>query len=182
MNLSRSQLVSNQTKSLANVSVRGTFAGKAHAPITKSLTVVRCSEDPNAPVPVEQAVAAAVTTKKEPYAMNFNGFAPETINGRLAQVGIVAGLGAEISSGESFATQFHDHPIAFGLACTLITAATFMPAMQQATEYNSNPTSKEGQVIFNADAEKLNGRAAMIGMVAILATEYLKGGALFGGM
>merc|ERR1712086_122264 len=178
MNLSRSQLVSNQTKSLSNVSVRGTFAGKARAPISKSLTVVRCSEDPNTPVPVVQAVAAAATPKKEPYPMNFNGFAPETINGRLAQVGFVAGLGAEIASGESFATQFHDHPVAFGFACALISAATFMPNMQGARDYDANPASKEDNngTLFNKEAEKTNGRAAMLGIVAILATEYIKGG------
>ncbi len=32
--------------------------------------------------------------------MNFNGIAPELINGRLAMVGFLAAVGAELSSGE----------------------------------------------------------------------------------
>jgi len=145
----------------------------------RSTVLVRASDEPQTATPMQPAdkVSAAIKVQ-EPFAMNFNGFAPETINGRLAQIGFIAGVGAEISSGESFAYQFQSHPIAFGLTCALITAASFMPAMQGAKDYTSNPNSVPNQGLFNVDAEKLNGRAAMIGIVAILATEYFKGGAL----
>merc|ERR1712003_155298 len=38
--------------------------------------------------------------------MGFSGWAPEVINGRLAMVGILAGLGAQLATGESIPTQF----------------------------------------------------------------------------
>merc|ERR1712222_35683 len=113
--------------------------------------------------------------------MKFSGFAPEIINGRVAQVAFMAGLGAEISTGESFPQQFHDHPFALAFAAGLITMASFMPSIQGSTDYTSNPNSVPGQdeATFNPDAEKLNGRVAMLGLMGILAVESLKGGALF---
>merc|ERR1711923_15282 len=177
----KSQLtVARTSTGLANSRMNGRVlsAPKLRAQSRKSL-VVR-AEEPSTSEPVP-AAAAETMAPKEPFAMNFNGFAPETINGRLAQVGFVAGVGAEIGSGESFATQFHDHPVAFLLASSLITLATFMPTLQSSTEYNSNPASMQSAKsgLFNVDAEKLNGRAAMLGIVAILATEAIKGSALF---
>eukprot|EP00239_Pterosperma_sp_CCMP1384_P005092 CAMPEP_0197847342 /NCGR_PEP_ID=MMETSP1438-20131217/5748_1 /TAXON_ID=1461541 /ORGANISM="Pterosperma sp., Strain CCMP1384" /LENGTH=183 /DNA_ID=CAMNT_0043459231 /DNA_START=87 /DNA_END=638 /DNA_ORIENTATION=+ len=155
------------------------FAPKASKGSMRTSMIVRAEGDK--PIEMEPAAEVAKTViAADPFPMNFNGFAPETINGRLAQLGFVAGLGAEITTGESFTTQFQSHPVAFGFACGLITLASFMPNMQGATEYTSNPDSVITSGPFTADAEKLNGRAAMLGMVAMLATEYIKGGALIG--
>jgi len=170
----------------ANKSVRTVRSSRTNYKRPRPVFSVRASSDSENTVesssssmaPASEVSAAAVKST-EPFAMNFNGFAPETINGRLAQIGFIAGVGAEIGSGESFAYQFQNHPIAFGFACALITAASFMPSMQKAKDYTSNPKTVPNQGLFSVDAEKLNGRAAMLGIVAILGTEYFKGGALF---
>merc|ERR1711879_551393 len=107
--------------------------------------------------------------------MAFSGFAPEVINGRLAQVAFVAALGAEIGSGETLATQFQTHPAAFAFATILVTVATFMPTMQNADNYTSDPKTHPNKGVFNVDAEMMNGRAAMLGLVALLGTEAIKG-------
>jgi len=169
------------TKSIRN----RTVGSRARITSRGSKLVVRASENkPNPSVtsdnelkPTIESVAAA--KKKEPFAMNFDGFAPEVINGRLAQIGFLAAVGAEVASGESLATQFQTHPVAFGLTAALITAATFMPRIQSATSYTSDPKSIKTEGPFTVDAEMMNGRAAMLGMVALLGTEALKGGALF---
>merc|ERR1712037_797091 len=148
-------------------------------PQPKRIVSVRC-EAVDEPVPVTVAAEAAkVKPVPESFldSMKFSGFAPEIINGRVAQVAFMAGLGAEISTGESFPQQFHDHPFALALAAGLVTMASFMPSIQGSTEYTSNPNSLPGQneATFNPDAEKLNGRTAMMGLMGILVVESLKG-------
>merc|ERR1719398_402469 len=46
--------------------------------------------------------------------MNFNSWAPEVINGRLAQLGFVAAVQSEISTGQTLAEQFQNNFTAFG--------------------------------------------------------------------
>merc|ERR1711967_108543 len=107
--------------------------------------------------------------------MGFSGFAPEVINGRLAMLGFLAGIGAESAQHETFAYQFSNHPVAFTFSALLITAASFMPAMQGETKYTPDPKSMGERGLFSQDAEMLNGRVAMLGMVAMLATEGVLG-------
>ena len=38
--------------------------------------------------------------------MNFDGYLPETVNGRLAQVGFVAAIAGEITTHQTLAEQF----------------------------------------------------------------------------
>merc|ERR1712232_659389 len=79
----------------------------------KRTCVVVCAQNP---APVEKKTSPdAAPKEKKPFAMNFNGFAPETINGRLAQLGFVAAVGAELASGESLSAQFSHYPMAFAL-------------------------------------------------------------------
>merc|ERR1712242_581351 len=81
--------------------------------------------------PIVQAVASSSFSPLD--AMGFSGFAPEVINGRLAMLGFLAGVGAEMAQHETFAYQFSNHPVAFTFSALLITAASFMPAMQGET-------------------------------------------------
>ena len=86
--------------------------------------------------------------------MAFDGAAPELINGRLAMVGFLAALGAELSSGEGVIMQLNDAPGPVLVTFTLIAAATFVPLLQ-----GQNPDAQKAGP-FTAAAEMLNGRAA----------------------
>jgi hypothetical protein len=105
--------------------------------------------------------------------MAFSGPAPEIINGRLAMLGVVAALAAEFASGESVFKQLSEEPTGVVAVFALIIAASFAPLLS-----NVLP-SAESLGPFNAKAEMLNGRAAMIGIAALLAIEAAKGSALF---
>mmetsp|Transcript_37775 Transcript_37775/g.82171 ORF Transcript_37775/g.82171 Transcript_37775/m.82171 type:complete len:174 (-) Transcript_37775:253-774(-) len=110
--------------------------------------------------------------------MGFAGFGPETINGRSAMCGITAGLAAELATGDSFPTQLYEHPAAFALVVSLVTAATYFPSAQGLNSYNSNPDTLDIG-LFTPHAERVNGRSAMIGIAIIMTLEMIKGGALF---
>merc|ERR1711865_758603 len=177
MNLTSSKLATRTSASTGSRSLAAPRTSRAFASRSASVSV-RCEVAP------EDAPKSSLIAP-----MTFSGWAPEIINGRIAQIGFVAGLGAEAASGETFATQFAENPGAFALCVGLIGIASVMPSFMKIymgkddQEFNSNPTTKAEnlQGMFNVDAEKLNGRAAMIGIVSIVATEFVKGGPLLGG-
>ena len=105
-------------------------------------------------------------------------FKPE----QLAANGLfVAGLGAELSTGESFTAQFAHHVPSIVFASGLITLASFMPNMQNTDEYKANPTTfKNIERPFTVEAERTNGRGAMVGLVAMFIVEKLIGGPITG--
>lgn len=105
--------------------------------------------------------------------MKFDGPAPETINSRLAMLGITWAFVAEILTGQSVWEQVTEGRglIWFLFVAPIVIGATLIPM------YNKeSPDSRENGP-FNAQNERWNGRAAMIGLVALLVTEniYLKG-------
>ncbi|KAG6541756.1 hypothetical protein Mapa_016768 [Marchantia paleacea] len=119
---------------------------------------------PPTPVPKRK-----VSTSFE-YVFSFSGPAPEIINGRLAMLGFVAALGVELNTGDGILTQISNGGIAWlVLATSIITYASLVPMFQ-----GISPVSRENR-IFTAKAEIWNGRAAMIGAVALAITEYLTG-------
>merc|ERR1712086_501460 len=159
---------------------RGFVAAKGRHTVSRSAILVRASKEPQYQTswPADMSNMTFDDYEPEPpSAMNFNGFVPELINGRLAQVGFVAGLGAELSTHQSLLTQAQQHPMALPFACFFITAASFIPAIKANNQSTSNPESVQDQGVFNVDAERMNGRVAMLGMAAFLATEAMKGGA-----
>merc|ERR1712078_28410 len=119
--------------------------------------------------------------------MNFNAWAPEVINGRLAQLGFVAAVQSEISTGQTLAEQFQNNFTAFGASVLLVTVASFAPSLQQAITkdlpgnksigYASDPKtiapSEDPFGIFKESSEMANSRAAMVGIAAMLVTEQL---------
>jgi hypothetical protein len=130
---------------------------------------------PEAPAPKPSMKEAVMNT------MSFGGWAPELINGRVAQIAFVAGLGAELSTGESFTSQFAAHTGAIVFASGLITLASFMPNMQNADDYTANPASLgKSNGPWTTSAEMTNGRGAMVGLVAMLLVEKLVGGPITG--
>lgn len=103
--------------------------------------------------------------------MAFDGPGPETINGRLAMLGLVyawfnerfTGLpvGSQVALGPGFA--------GFLFVAQVITWASLVPLAQ-----GLSPDSIKGGPfgIFRAKAERWNGRLAMLGFSALLITEF----------
>ena len=138
-------------------------------------TAIRASEEPAAEPAPEVPAAPAVPTSftlaqafafSGPEGSNFIASGPELMNGRLAMLGFVAAAGAEISTGETVAQQFNDAPTA-----VLMTVALFVAASLKVFTTNtvSDPIGP-----FTKEKELLNGRAAMIGMAALLGFEAVK--------
>nr|AAK59376.1 early light-inducible protein ELIPA [Syntrichia ruralis] len=105
--------------------------------------------------------------------MKFDGPAPETINSRLAMLGITWAFVAEIITGQSVWEQVTEGRglIWFLFVAPIIIGATLIPM------FNRESPDSRANGPFNAQNERWNGRAAMIGLVALLVTEniYLKG-------
>jgi len=120
------------------------------------------------------------------------GNASEILNGRAAMVGFTAALLVELSKQESLFNQMwnvRDVGIRtlllpklgfFLIPVTVIgvLAASFAPSLRGKKENGLNvPAEPYGP--FTPSAETINGRAAMIGLVALLAVESSTGSALF---
>lgn len=103
----------------------------------------------------------------------FSGPAPERINGRLAMVGFVSALAVELARGDDLATQLMNGGLPwFAGTAALLSVASLVPLFK-----GVSAQSKSGS-LMTADAELWNGRLAMLGLVALAFTEYLKGGPL----
>ncbi|CAN6197041.1 unnamed protein product [Urochloa humidicola] len=104
-------------------------------------------------------------------ALAFSGPAPERINGRLAMVGFVSALAVEAARGDGLLAQAGNSAglTWFAYTAVVLSAASLAPLLQG--------ESVEGRSggLFTADAELWNGRLAMLGLVALAATEYLTG-------
>jgi hypothetical protein len=125
--------------------------------------------------PPTTPVAVAATTNGVSFfdAMSFsNPVGPETINGRLAMLGLFAAIGAEVATGESFFTQFSEATPVVLATWAIISVASLVPIMRGA-----DPTAAFGPMTHTA--EMANGRAAMMGLAALLIIELTKEGALF---
>ncbi|KAG6557894.1 hypothetical protein Mapa_000071 [Marchantia paleacea] len=98
----------------------------------------------------------------------FDGAAPETINGRLAMVGIVWAAVAERISGLTVFDQLYTQGtgLVFYVALVpLIAYASIVPML------NGESTDARSFGPFTARAERWNGRLAMLGFLSLLLTE-----------
>ncbi|KAK2980652.1 hypothetical protein RJ640_011460 [Escallonia rubra] len=124
----------------------------------------------------EEAGPAAVPPKgstKFTDVLAFSGPAPEVINGRLAMIGFVAAIGAELASGQDVFQQLANGGVPAFLGTSIVlSAASLVPLFKGVS------AASKSDGIMTSDAEIWNGRFAMLGLVALAFTEYVKGGAL----
>ncbi|KAJ0594160.1 putative chlorophyll A-B binding protein [Helianthus annuus] len=146
-----------------------------------NFAVVRCmsqdqqpstdaSKTPSAPPPPPPA--PKVSTKFSDV-LAFGGPAPERINGRLAMIGFVSAMAVELSNGQDvFAQISHGGVPAFVATSLVLSVASLVPLFKGVrAESKSNG-------LMTSDAELWNGRAAMLGLVALAFTEYVTGSPL----
>ncbi|KAL0035380.1 hypothetical protein WJX77_003777 [Trebouxia sp. C0004] len=103
-------------------------------------------------------------------AQAFDGPAPETINGRLAMLGVVTCLGAEVTTNVGIQEQIAKAPFAILGTFVLISLASYIPIFRG---YTRKEPFANG--IWTPKAENWNGRTAMIGFTGIVLTEALAG-------
>lgn len=122
---------------------------------------------PSAPSPQETPKAYSFGD-----AMSFAGPAPEVINGRLAMLGFVAGVGAELFTGQPILSQFGSHPVIIAGVFGLFIVASLIPLL-------SGADRKQSVGPLTPRVELFNGQAAMLGFAAMIILESLNGKPLF---
>ncbi|OIW06642.1 hypothetical protein TanjilG_04036 [Lupinus angustifolius] len=138
----------------------------------ESTTPVAPPKPSPSPQPPPPTRAPKVSTKFGDL-LAFSGPAPERINGRLAMIGFVAAIAVELSNGEDVFTQISNGGIPWFLGTSvLLTLASLIPLFQGVS------VESKSKKIMSSDAELWNGRFAMLGLVALAFTEFLKGGTL----
>ncbi|CAI8604606.1 unnamed protein product [Vicia faba] len=105
--------------------------------------------------------------------MAFSGPAPERINGRLAMIGFVAAMGVEIAKGQGLFEQLSGGGVPWFLGTSvLLSLASLIPFFQGVS------VESKSKGVMSSDAELWNGRIAMLGLVALAFTEFVKGTSL----
>ncbi|CAF2099191.1 BnaA05g16860D [Brassica napus] len=138
-------------------------------PLTSAAQPLPKSSSPPPPPPPTKP---KVSTKFSDL-LAFSGPAPERINGRLAMVGFVAALAVELSKGENVFAQISDGGVSWFLGTTaILTLASLVPLFQGIT------AESKSKGFMTSNAELWNGRFAMLGLVALAFTEFVKGGTL----
>ncbi|CAI8586375.1 unnamed protein product [Vicia faba] len=130
---------------------------------------------PSTPTPSSQPAftrPAKMSTKFSDL-MAFSGPVPERINGRLAMIGFVAAMGVEIAKGQGLFEQLSGGGVPWFLGTSvLLSLASLIPFLQGVS------VESKSKSIMSSDAELWNGRIAMLGLVALAFTEYVKGTSL----
>ncbi|EFJ51716.1 hypothetical protein VOLCADRAFT_103348 [Volvox carteri f. nagariensis] len=146
------------------------YGGKSYSPEEWADTVRQRSLVRPAAATVLAAKQGSSTLLSFSDVMSFSGTAPEIVNGRLAMLGFVSAIAAELVSGEGVLRQWREEPTGVSLAFVLFIAGSLVTAFQPKRDDRLGP--------FTPQAELINGRAAMIGFAALLVIEAVKGSPL----
>ncbi|WVY96119.1 hypothetical protein V8G54_028270 [Vigna mungo] len=128
---------------------------------------------PVTPPPSVEPVKQPKVSTKFSDVLAFSGPAPERINGRLAMIGFVAAMAVEVAKGQGVFEQISNGGIPWFLGTSVIfTLASLVPLFQGVS------VESKSKGFMSSDAELWNGRFAMLGLIALAFTEYVKGGTL----
>ena len=118
------------------------------------------------PEPEESLLSSVLATFGNPRAV-------ETINGRVAMLGFVNAVSAEQTT---HTTLFEQFPAALG-PVALITLASLAPKLRNNPQAPKDGVTEDAEAffVFRSDAERLNGRAAMVGITAWALIEAVSG-------
>jgi hypothetical protein len=111
------------------------------------------------------------------------GRAQEVLNSRTAMLGFVAAIVAELATHESVLQQITTrgssfNVLALGLTVATVFISSFAPRVNGLKENGLDVEAKPSWGVFTQGAELINGRWAMIGFIALVITEQLKGSSL----
>ncbi len=83
-------------------------------------------------------------------------------------LGVVAALAAEVATNKNVVQQVQAYPRTIAFTFLLWSVASLVPILRG--------VPRKGNFIFTSGRELINGRIAMLGFVALIATEYFSGG------
>ncbi|CAJ2630161.1 early light-induced protein chloroplastic-like [Trifolium pratense] len=132
----------------------------------------KLSVDPITPPSAASTRSPKISTKFTDL-MAFSGPAPERINGRLAMIGFVAAIGVELAKGQGLFDQISGGGVPWFLyTSVLLSVASLVPLFEGVS------VESKSKGIMSSNAELWNGRLAMLGLIALAITEYVKGSTL----
>ncbi|KAK7343617.1 hypothetical protein VNO77_12507 [Canavalia gladiata] len=128
---------------------------------------------PLEPKPQPASTRSSKVSTKFGDVLAFSGPAPERINGRLAMIGFVAAIAVEVAKGQGVLEQISNGGIPWFLGTSVILSLASLIPLFQGVSVESKSNG-----FMSSDAELWNGRFAMLGLIALAFTEYVKGGTL----
>ena len=164
----RDEAVEEAAEEAAEASTPEPVAEQAAEPVASTPSPSPAAAAPKAPTPEPEdsllsSVLAAFGDRR----------AIETINGRVAMLGFVDAISAEQAT---HATLIEQLPAAFG-SVALITLASLAPKLRANPIAPRDGITEDAEAffVFRSDAERLNGRAAMVGITAWALIEAVTG-------
>ncbi|KAL5700810.1 Early light-induced protein 1 [Ranunculus cassubicifolius] len=115
------------------------------------------------PSPPAAAPKVKKVTTGSSNVLAFGGPGPERINGRLAMIGFVAAIGAELAKGDDLVAQLANGGLPWFVGTSVVLLlASLVPL------FKGISVESKSEGLMTSNAEMLNGRFAMLGLVALV--------------
>jgi hypothetical protein len=162
----REEAVEEVSEEVAEASTPEPVPEPAAEPVASTASPAPAAAKPPTPDPEDSLLSSVL-------AAFANRRAIETINGRVAMLGFVNAISAEQAT---HATLFEQFPAALG-SVALITLASLAPKLRKNPQAPLDGITEDAEAffVFKSDAERLNGRAAMVGITAWALIEAVTG-------